>query len=86
MPVELRAQRVGEVADGIDVAHLAVREQAGDQSPVRRARAWRTGHFPAQNNHPDLVLDRVGGQLQTAVFNEPVQAEPARRGVAHVLG
>lgn len=75
MTVEQRAQRVGEVADRIDVAHLAVRNQAGEQCPVLCANLvpGEEGVFPGQSNLPDLVLDRVGVQLQTAVFKEPGQ-------------
>ena len=42
--------------------------------------------FPGQGNRSDLVLDRVGVQLDGAVLKETDQAGPVRQGVADVLG
>ena len=37
MAVEQRSQRLGQVADRIDVAHLAIGDEAGEQRPVFRS-------------------------------------------------
>ena len=37
-------------------------------------------------NFSDLVLDRVGIQFQTTVFQEPRQTRPMRQGISDVFG
>ena len=67
--------RIGQVADWVDVAHLAIGDEAGEQCPVFCADLM-TGEecvLARKGNFSDLVFDRVGVQFQTTVFQEPRQ-------------
>ena len=42
--------------------------------------------FPGQANWPDGVLDRVGVELETPVFEEAGQSPPMIERIADILG
>ena len=87
MVVEQRLECIRQVADWVDVAHLAVGDEAGEQRPVFCADLV-TGEecvLSGQGNFSDPIFDRVGVQFQPAVFQEPCQARPVRQGVSDVF-
>ncbi len=88
MAVDQRLERIGQVADRIDVARLAIGDEAGEQRPVFRADlvSGKECILPSKSNFSDLVFDRVGVQFQAAVPQEPRQAGPVRQGIAYVFG
>jgi len=75
MTVEQRAQRVGEVADRIDVAHLAIGNQAGEQRPVLRADLvpGEEGIFPCQTQLP-FILPMSGRFIGFIIDGMPILA------------
>lgn len=57
MPVEQRTQGVGEIADRVDIAHLAVGDEAGEHGPVLRPDLvpGEEGVFPGQRQFPFIL-------------------------------
>ena len=75
MAFEQRLERILQVADWVDVAHLAIGDETGEQCPVFRSDLV-TGEecvFARKGNFSDLIFDRVGVQLKAAVLQEPRQ-------------
>ena len=75
MTVKQRAQRVGEVADRIDVAHLAVRDQACEQCPVLCTDLvpGEEGVFPGQSQFP-FILPMSGRFIVSIIDGMPILA------------
>jgi hypothetical protein len=88
VPVEDGPEGVGEVVDGVHACQLAGGDERREHGPVLGADlvAGEEGVLPRQRDRADLVLDRVGVQLQRAVLKEADQAGPVREGVADILG
>lgn len=74
MPVEDGAERVCEVIDGAHAGQLADGDQRGEPGPGRVA--GEEGVLPGQPDGADLVLGRVGVELEGAVVEEKDQAGP----------
>ena len=55
-------------------------------SSRRRFRYCEESVLPCQRDRADLVLDRIGVELEGAIVEEPDQAGPVRDGIADVLG
>jgi hypothetical protein len=87
-PSRMAPEGVGEVVDGVQARQFAGGDERGEHGPVlganRVAREERV--LPCQRDRADLVLDRVGVELEGAVVEEADQAGPVREGVADVLG
>jgi len=86
--VEDGAEGFGDVVDGVHAGQLAGGDERGEHGPVFGADfvAREERVFSCQRDGADLIFDRVGVQLERAVFQETDQAGPVRQSLADVLG
>lgn len=88
MAVDDRLERFSDVGRRVDVVELAGGDDRGQQSPVF-CPDFMTGEesvFPGQADWPDGILDRVGVEFETPIFEEAGQPLPMIERIADILG
>ena len=86
--VEDRTERGIDVVDRVNRGQLAGGDERGEHCPVLGTDfvPGEEGILSCEGDRPDLVFDRVGVELERAVFQEVDQAGPVCEGVSDVLG
>src|SRR3546814_12345296 len=79
---------VGDVGDGIDSVQLAGGDDGGEERPVLGPdlMTGEQGVLARQGDRADGVLDRIGVEFETAVFEESGETRPVAEGIADVAG